>query len=63
MIQQVEHTATGVGPADLALALEIAGALHAPTAPSRAPELATTAGVGTGRRATAGRGRRRTVRG
>ena len=63
MIQQVEHTATGVGAADFALALEIAGALHAPTAPSRAPELATAAGLGTGRRTAAARSRRRTVRG
>ncbi|KUL24441.1 hypothetical protein [Streptomyces regalis] len=62
MIQQVEHGTTGVGAADIALALEIAGALHAPTAPSRAPELATT-GLNAGRRAAAARGRRRTVRG
>ncbi|WP_217205575.1 hypothetical protein [Streptomyces sp. AC550_RSS872] len=62
MIQQVEHTATGVGPADLALALSVAGAPHSPTAPSRAPELAT-ARPSAGRRAAAARGRRRTVRG
>ncbi|MFI6007996.1 hypothetical protein ACIBAG_04080 [Streptomyces sp. NPDC051243] len=62
MIQQVEHTMTGIGAADVALALAIAGALHAPTAPSRAPELAT-AGLGAGRRTTATRSRRRTVRG
>ncbi len=62
MIQQVEHTATGAGAADIALALAVAGALHAPTAPSRAPELAT-ARPGAGRRAGAARGRRRTVRG
>lgn len=62
MIQQVEHTATGTGAADVALALEIAGALNAPTAPSRAPELAT-AGLGAGHRAAAARSRRRTVRG
>ncbi|MDF3142898.1 MULTISPECIES: hypothetical protein [unclassified Streptomyces] len=62
MIQQVEHTATRVGPADLALALAVADALHTPTAPSRAPELAT-AGLGAGHRAAAARGRRRTVRG
>lgn len=62
MIQQVEHTATGVGPADLGLALAVAGALHAPTAPSRAPELATVR-LSAGRRATASRSRRRTVRG
>ncbi|MFI7410401.1 hypothetical protein ACIBU0_17240 [Streptomyces sp. NPDC049627] len=64
MIQQVEHTTTGFGAADFALALAVAGALHPPTAPpSRAPELATTAGLGTGRRTAAARGRRRTVRG
>lgn len=62
MIQQVEHTATGVGAADFALALEIADALHSPTAPARAPELAT-ARPSAGRRAAAARGRRRTVRG
>lgn len=61
MIQQVEHTATGIGAADFALALEVAGALHTPTAASRAPELAT-ARLSTGRRATAARSRRRTVR-
>ncbi|MEY9992414.1 hypothetical protein ABIE67_004446 [Streptomyces sp. V4I8] len=62
MIQQVEHNTTGVGAADFALALEVAGALHAPTAPSRAPELATVS-LSAGRRTTAARGRRRTVRG
>ncbi|WP_031479135.1 hypothetical protein [Streptomyces bicolor] len=62
MIQQVEHTETGIGAADFALALEVADALHAPTAPSRAPELATV-GLGAGRRTTAARSRRRTVRG
>ncbi|MFJ7077981.1 hypothetical protein [Streptomyces sp. NPDC098781] len=60
-LEQVEHTATGVGPADLALALAVAGALHAPTVASRAPELAADR-PRTGRRATAARGRRRTVR-
>lgn len=35
MIQHVEHSTTGVGAADLALALEVVGALHAPTAPHR----------------------------
>ncbi|MET9832896.1 hypothetical protein ABZ078_27180 [Streptomyces sp. NPDC006385] len=62
MIQQVEHTAGGAGASDVALALEIAGALHAPTAASRAPEV-VTARRGTGRRTGAARGRRRTVRG
>lgn len=62
MIQQVEHSTTGVGAADFALALEVADALHAPTAPSRAPELAAVA-LSAGRRTTAARGRRRTVRG
>jgi hypothetical protein len=60
MIQQIEHTATGAGPADLVLALAVAGVLHAPTAQSRAPEMATARPRG-GRRATAAR--RRTVRG
>ncbi|WP_432196993.1 hypothetical protein [Streptomyces sp. bgisy027] len=62
MIKQAQHTATRVGPADLALALEVAGALHAPTAPSRAPELAT-ARPRAGRRTAGTRTRRRTVRG
>lgn len=64
MITQVEHTAAGMpaGAADIALALEVAGALHAPTAPSRAPEL-PTARPRAGRRTAAARGRRRTVRG
>ncbi|SHI17387.1 hypothetical protein [Streptomyces sp. 3214.6] len=39
-IKQVSHTVTGVGAADLALALDVAFGLHAPTAPSRAPEVA-----------------------
>ncbi|MFF5483009.1 hypothetical protein ACFY5C_37660 [Streptomyces sp. NPDC012935] len=62
MIQQVEHSTTGGGAADFALALEVAGALHTPTAPSRAPELATT-GANAGRRGASARSRRRTVRG
>ncbi|MCX4763151.1 hypothetical protein OG562_19625 [Streptomyces sp. NBC_01275] len=40
MIQQVSHTVTGVGAADLALALDVAFALHAPVTPTRAPEVA-----------------------
>ncbi|MGX1270867.1 hypothetical protein [Streptomyces phaeoluteigriseus] len=40
MIKQVSHTVTGVGAADLALALDVAYALHPPTAPTRAPEVA-----------------------
>jgi hypothetical protein len=66
MIKQVSHTVAGTDPAGFTLALEVAYALHAPEV--RAPEVAT--GHGTGRRAaatatsaTAGRGRRRTVRG
>ncbi|MFC9292265.1 hypothetical protein [Streptomyces sp. NPDC057052] len=39
MIKQVPHPVTGVGAADLALALDVARALHAPTAPPRAPEV------------------------
>ncbi|MGN9763156.1 hypothetical protein [Streptomyces sp. SD31] len=61
-VEQVAHTTTGFGPADLALALAIAGALHDPTAPSRAPEVAT-ARRSAGRGAAAARSRRRTVRG
>lgn len=62
MIKQVEHSATGVGPADFSLALAVAGALHAPTTPSRAPEVAATR-LSAARRATSARSRRRTVRG
>ncbi|MGP4085731.1 hypothetical protein [Streptomyces sp. KR55] len=40
MIKQVSHNVTGVGAADLALALGVAYELHAPTAPTRAPEVA-----------------------
>jgi hypothetical protein len=61
MIQQVEHSTTGVGAADFALALEVAGTLHAPTAPSRAAELATT-GSSARRRGASARSRRRAVR-
>ena len=38
MIQQVSHTVAGTDPAGLALALEVAYELHAPT--TRAPEVA-----------------------
>ncbi|WP_030941544.1 hypothetical protein [Streptomyces sp. NRRL S-646] len=38
MFQQVSHTAAGTDPAGLALALEVAYELHAPT--TRAPEVA-----------------------
>ncbi|MFF9261735.1 hypothetical protein [Streptomyces longwoodensis] len=41
MIQQVVHAATGAGAADLALALGVAYALHAPV--TRAPEVAGAA--------------------
>lgn len=61
MIQQVEHTVTGVGAADIALALAVAGALHAPAGPDRAPELATVR-RGAGRRTAAARSRRRAAR-
>jgi hypothetical protein len=40
MIKQVSHTVTGFGAADLALALDVAYELHAPVAPTRAPEVA-----------------------
>ncbi|MEU8848586.1 hypothetical protein AB0C70_20620 [Streptomyces sp. NPDC048564] len=61
-VGRVEHTAAGGGPADLVLALAVAGALHAPTAPSRAPEVGY-ARPSTARRTAAARSRRRTVRG
>lgn len=38
-VKQVSHPVTGVGAADLALALDVARELHAPTAPPRAPEV------------------------
>ncbi|MEU1293268.1 hypothetical protein ABZ439_12660 [Streptomyces sp. NPDC005840] len=62
MIQQVSHQVTGSDPAALALALEVAHALHAPTV-RRAPEVAavTAGGTGTRRPATA-RARRRAAR-
>ncbi|MFC8350883.1 hypothetical protein [Streptomyces sp. GKU 895] len=51
MIQQVSHTVAGTDPAGLALALEVAHELHAPTAPSvRAPEISTVAARRTARR-------------
>ncbi|MFF3503534.1 hypothetical protein [Streptomyces sp. NPDC003247] len=62
MIKQVPHPVTGVGPADLALALGVAYELHPPVrrAP-RAPEVASAAaGTTAGRRTTARR--RRTAR-
>ncbi|MFF9059735.1 hypothetical protein ACF09K_13765 [Streptomyces sp. NPDC014882] len=39
-VKQVSHRVTGVGAADLALALDLAHELHAPTPPPRAPEIA-----------------------
>ena len=60
MIKQVSHTPTGTGPADLALALDVAYALHEPTV-VRAPEVAT--GRTVGRPASARTRRRTTVRG
>jgi hypothetical protein len=59
MIKQVSHTVTGVGAADLALALEVAYALHAPVAPPRAPEVAAPQMMGL--RTTAARPHRRKV--
>ncbi|MDQ0684693.1 hypothetical protein QFZ66_004735 [Streptomyces sp. B4I13] len=52
MIKQVSHTVTGCGAADLGLALDVAYELHAPTASTRAPEVAPQL---TGLRAPAGR--------
>ncbi|WP_037678740.1 hypothetical protein [Streptomyces griseus] len=54
MIKQVSHPVTGVGAADLGLALGVAYALHAPA--GRAPEVASR--TAKAHRATA-RGRRR----
>ncbi|MFI8232326.1 hypothetical protein ACIGDI_26150 [Streptomyces sp. NPDC085900] len=59
MIKQVSHPGAVAGPAAFTLALEVAYELHAPAA--RAPEVAPA--LVAGRRATAGRTRRRTVRG
>ncbi|MFF5499925.1 hypothetical protein [Streptomyces aquilus] len=51
MIQQVSHTVAASGPAALALALEVAYELHAPTAVAvRAPEISTAAARRTARR-------------
>ncbi|MEU6914888.1 hypothetical protein [Streptomyces olindensis] len=58
MIEQVAHTEPGTDPAQVALALAVAHALHAPTA--RAPEVAPAPTGTTHRHRTA---RRRTVRG
>ncbi|MFF1723883.1 hypothetical protein [Streptomyces sviceus] len=59
MIKQVSHTVAGTDPAGIALALDVAYALHAPV--PRAPEVAAPAVARRG--GTAARGRRRTVRG
>ncbi|MET9731444.1 hypothetical protein ABZZ79_12530 [Streptomyces sp. NPDC006458] len=57
MIEQVAHQVSDTGPAGLALALEGAYALHAPTG-GRAPEVPSPT-AGSRRRAA---GRRRTAR-
>ncbi|MER6786394.1 hypothetical protein ABT330_17540 [Streptomyces sp. NPDC000658] len=59
MIQQVSHTVTGVGAADLALALDVAYGLHPPTAVHRAPEVAAPQLMGL--RTTAARPHQRKV--
>jgi hypothetical protein len=59
MIKQVSHTATGVGAADLALALDAAYELHPPVASSRAPEVAAPQMMGL--RTAAARPHRRKV--
>ncbi|MEU5630889.1 hypothetical protein ACH47C_07300 [Streptomyces rishiriensis] len=59
MIQQVSHPVTGVGAADLALALDVAYALHPPTAATRAPEVAAPQLMGL--RTTAARPHQRKV--
>ncbi|MDW4909745.1 hypothetical protein RB628_31530 [Streptomyces sp. ADMS] len=57
MIKQVSHKLTAgtaaTGPAALDLALGVAFALHAPTATTRAPEVATVTRTAAPRRATA----------
>jgi hypothetical protein len=51
VIKQVSHTVAATDPAGLALALEVAYELHAPTAPAvRAPEISTAAARRTARR-------------
>ncbi|MFJ1974225.1 hypothetical protein ACIO93_37010 [Streptomyces sp. NPDC087903] len=64
MIKQVSHTVAGTGPADLALAFEVAYDLHAPVTwtqaqASRAPEVAPPQLMGL--RTTAARPHRRKV--
>ncbi|RZB18208.1 hypothetical protein StrepF001_13820 [Streptomyces sp. F001] len=59
MIKQVSHNVTGVGAADLALAFGVAYELHAPTAPTRAPEVAAPQMMGL--RGTTARPHRRKV--
>ena len=50
MIKHVSHTVAGHDPAGIALALEVAYELNAPTAPVRAPEVAAPAAARTARR-------------
>lgn len=59
MIKQVSHTVPGAGAADLALALDVAYALHPPKAAARAPEVAAPQLMGL--RTTAARPHRRKV--
>ncbi|MFJ8107570.1 hypothetical protein [Streptomyces sp. NPDC096132] len=61
MIKQVSHTVTGVGAADLSLALDVAYELHAPVRQPavRAPEVAAPQMMGL--RTTAARPHRRKV--
>ncbi|MET9911239.1 hypothetical protein ABZZ74_31345 [Streptomyces sp. NPDC006476] len=58
MIQQVSHTVAGTDPAGIALALEVAYELHAPT--TRAPEVAVAPQL-MGLHTTAARAHRRKV--
>ncbi|MFF4589249.1 hypothetical protein ACFY30_07675 [Streptomyces sp. NPDC000345] len=62
MIKQVSHTVTGVGAADLALALDVAYELHTPVRQPavRAPEVAAAPEM-MGLRTTAARPHRRKV--
>ncbi|MEW2048460.1 hypothetical protein OHS71_22310 [Streptomyces sp. NBC_00377] len=59
MIKQVSHTVTGLGAADLGLALDVAYELHPPVAPVRAPEVAAPQLMGL--RTTAARPHQRKV--
>ncbi|EGX59457.1 hypothetical protein SZN_12663 [Streptomyces zinciresistens K42] len=62
MSKQPGQGGPGTGPADVTLALAVAGALHPPTGTARAPRTADARRTGA-RKGTASRGRRRAARG